>query len=234
MDSNHRLPVYQTGTLNQLSYTPICGWFKKLWLLAPSSEKNQRLTLPLPGWSTLFVVAVERIELPTCWVRVSRSNQLRYTAISVRQKGLEPSRDCSHHPLKVARLPFRHCRISVQIKWFWTDLDRLHHCNSFKSRRTTANCGIAANQDIISSSSVIVGMEGLEPSRPCEHKILNLGCLHSTTPPWNQDLFTHKSQGNLGEKLARITFFIVPHPAIGDRMRTGLKWPRYPFQQLGW
>ena len=29
----------------------------------------------------------------------------------VRQVRLELTRDCSHHPLKVARLPFRHCRI---------------------------------------------------------------------------------------------------------------------------
>lgn len=28
----------------------------------------------------------------------------------VRQVGLEPTRACAHHPLKVARLPFRHCR----------------------------------------------------------------------------------------------------------------------------
>ena len=84
----------------------------------------------------------------------------------VRQVRLELTPGCPDYPLKVACLPFHHCRINVQINWFWTDLDRLHHCNSFKSRRTTANCGIAANQDIISSSSVIVGMEGLEPSRP--------------------------------------------------------------------
>ena len=38
--------------------------------------------------------------------------------ISVRQRGLEPPRDCSHQPLKLARLPFRHCRkISGLSRW---------------------------------------------------------------------------------------------------------------------
>ena len=33
----------------------------------------------------------------------------------MRQERLELSRDCSHHPLKVARLPFRHCRSLTSI-----------------------------------------------------------------------------------------------------------------------
>ena len=35
----------------------------------------------------------------------------------VRQMGLEPIPGCPDHPLKVARLPFRHCRIkSIRIR----------------------------------------------------------------------------------------------------------------------
>ena len=33
--------------------------------------------------------------------------------LSVRQVGLEPTPGCPDHPLKVARLPFRHCRICL-------------------------------------------------------------------------------------------------------------------------
>ena len=156
--------------------------------------------------------------------------QLRYTAMSVRQKGLEPSPHCWDQPLKLACLPFHHCRINVWINWFQTDLDRffsnrkyflllshigtfdvisglcsvllsytLSEKNSLKSRRTTANYGIAANQDICSSSNVIVGMERLELS------------LHLELAP--------KASGST----------IPPHPLA----RTAFQRFRYPFQQPG-
>ena len=122
-------------------------------------------------------------------------------SVFVRQVGLEPTPGCPDHPLKVARLPFRHCRICTTFTVMWSTKTSAHRV-------------------------VSVGIEGLEPSRPEGHQILNLGWLPVSAYPHKTKIYSSclnpkvQDQENLGEKLARTTSFIVPHPAIVDRVRT--------------
>ena len=130
---------------------------------------HQRRTRDLPCLYLVdppfLFVAVERFKLPTFRARIWRSINCAIPLCFVRQVRLELTPGCPDYPLKVACLPFHHCRISVWINWFQTDLDRLHHCNSFKSRRTITITVLWPTSE--SAHRVVpVWMEGLEPSLP--------------------------------------------------------------------
>lgn len=62
----------------------------------------------LPITLSSYMATPAGIEPATSGVTGRRDNHLRHGAIMVPSMGLEPIRDCSHQPLKLACLPFHH------------------------------------------------------------------------------------------------------------------------------
>ena len=62
----------------------------------------------LPITPSSYMATPAGIEPATSGVTGRRDNHLRHGAIMVPSMGLEPIRDCSHQPLKLACLPFHH------------------------------------------------------------------------------------------------------------------------------
>lgn len=74
--------------------------------LEPSSTVLETVMLPLH--QTPILATPTGLELVTSGVTGRRSTLLNYGAILVPSMGLEPIRDYSHQPLKLACLPFHH------------------------------------------------------------------------------------------------------------------------------